>query len=216
MSYSDAILHGVIIALLIAISVGPTLFAVIRYSMHHSYKAGLAFVVGVSLSDIIYVTLANMASGWLSFLEQHEREVGIIGAFLFMTMGLYAFFKKYKPKKPPRNIQELQISGTTYAKIGLSGFVMNSLNPGVIIYWVTTATLVTGEPWNVRLVLFGTCLGLVLLIDFAKVLLADKIRRHLTLRKIMYLNKVSALIIFALGVGIFLKFYFGFSLNTAS
>ncbi|OJU76427.1 MAG: hypothetical protein BGO09_16010 [Bacteroidetes bacterium 47-18] len=214
MSYTSAIIQGVVIGLFIAISVGPTLFAVIRYSMHHSYKAGIAFVLGVSLSDIIYVTLANMASGWLSFLNDHQREVGYIGGALFVAMGLYGVLKRYKPKKPPRNIQELQISGTTYLKIGLSGFMMNTLNPGVIIYWVTTATIVTGEPWDVRLVLFGSCLGLVLLIDFLKVLLADKIRRHLTLRKIMYLNKISSLIILGLGVGLLLKVYFGININT--
>ncbi len=214
MSYTSAIIQGVVIGLFIAISVGPTLFAVIRYSMHHSYKAGIAFVLGVSLSDIIYVTLANMASGWLSFLNDHQREVGYIGGALFVAMGLYGVLKRYKPKKPPRNIQELQISGTTYLKIGLSGFMMNTLNPGVIIYWVTTATIVTGETWDVRLVLFGSCLGLVLLIDFLKVLLADKIRRHLTLRKIMYLNKISSLIILGLGVGLLLKVYFGININT--
>lgn len=214
MSYTSAIIQGIVIGLFIAISVGPTLFAVIRYSMHHSYKAGIAFVLGVSLSDIIYVTLANMASGWLSFLNDHQREVGYIGGALFVAMGLYGVLKRYKPKKPPRNIQELQISGTTYLKIGLSGFMMNTLNPGVIIYWVTTATIVTGEPWDVRLVLFGSCLGLVLLIDFLKVLLADKIRRHLTLRKIMYLNKISSLIILGLGVGLLLKVYFGININT--
>lgn len=209
MSYTSAIIQGLVIGLFIAISVGPTLFAVIRYSMHHSYKAGIAFVLGVSLSDIVYVTLANIASGWLSFLNDHQREVGYIGGGLFVLMGLYGVLKKYKPKKPPRNIQELQISGTTYLKIGLSGFMMNTLNPGVIIYWVTTATIVTGEPWDIRLVLFGSCLGLVLMIDFLKVLLADKIRRQLTLRKIMYLNKISSLIILSLGVGLLLKVYFG-------
>lgn len=213
MSYTSAIIQGVIIALLIAISVGPTLFAVIRYSMHHSYKAGLAFVLGVSVSDILYVLLANIASGWLTFLEDHQKQVGYIGAALFIIMGLYGFLKKYKPKKPPRNVQELQLSNSTYLKIGLSGFVMNALNPGVIIYWVTTATLVTGEPWDIRLVLYGVCLGLVLSIDFLKVLLADKIRKRLTLRNIMYLNKISALIIFALGLGLLVKVYFGIELG---
>lgn len=213
MNYTEAIIQGIIIGLFIAISVGPTLFAVIRYSMHHSYKAGLAFVLGVSLSDILYVTLANYASDWLSFLNDHQKQVGYIGAIIFMIMGLYSFLTKYKPKKPPRNIQDLQISGTTYAKIGISGFIMNALNPGVIIYWITTATMVAGKPWQIKALLFGTCLTLVLGIDFLKVFLADKIRQYLTLRKIMYLNKTSALIIFGLGLLIFIKTYFGIEVS---
>lgn len=213
MSFVEAIVQGIIIGLFIAISVGPTLFAVIRYSMHHSYKAGIAFVIGVSISDIMYVTLANIASDWLIFLNNHQKTVGYIGAAIFIIMGLYSFLKKYKPKKPPRNIQELQISGTTYAKIGLSGFLMNALNPGVIVYWVTTATIVAGQGWQIKLVLFGSCLTLVLGIDFLKVFLADKIRQHLTLRKIMYLNKTSALIILGLGIALLLKTYFNIQIN---
>lgn len=205
MSYTEAVIQGIIIGLFIAISVGPTLFAVIRYSMHHSFKAGLVFVLGVSLSDILYVALANLASDWLLFLNKHQQAVGYIGSIIFMIMGLASFLKKYKPKKPPKNVQELQISGTTYAKIGISGFLMNALNPGVVIYWITTATMVAGKPWQIKLILFGTCLTIVLGIDFLKVFLADKIRQYLTLRKIMYLNKISAFIIFALGLLIFIK-----------
>ncbi len=213
MSYTAAIIQGLILGLFIAISVGPTLFAVIRHSMHHSYKAGLAFVIGVSLSDIIYVVIANLASDWLSFLNEHQKQVGYIGAFLFIIMGLYGFFKKYKPKKPSRNVSDIQISNSTYAKIAASGFAMNALNPGVIIYWVGAATLVSSESWDIRLLLFGVCLGLVLTVDFAKVFLADKIRSYLTLRKIMYLNKTSALIIFALGLGLLIKVYFNVGFN---
>jgi threonine/homoserine/homoserine lactone efflux protein len=61
----DAVLKGLLLGLFMAISVGPTLFAVIKYSLNHSYKAGIAFILGVSLSDIMYVTIANVAAYWL-------------------------------------------------------------------------------------------------------------------------------------------------------
>lgn len=205
MNYTSAVIQGIVLGLFIAISVGPTLFAVIRYSMHQSYKAGLAFVVGVSLSDIVYVFLANVATDSLKFLSKHQKEVALIGSGLFIIMGLYGFFKKYKPQKPPRTSKELQISSSTYAKIGMSGFVMNALNPGVIIYWMGAATLVSNESPAIRFVLFGTCLGLVLTVDFLKVFLAEKIRTKLTLRKIMYLNKTSSLIILGLGLVLLAK-----------
>ena len=56
-----------------AISVGPTLFVIIKYSLSYSYKAGLAFVFGVSLSDFIYVALANIAAPLLEGLKPYER-----------------------------------------------------------------------------------------------------------------------------------------------
>jgi len=214
MNYTSAIIQGIVLGLFIAISVGPTLFAVIRYSMHQSYKAGLAFVVGVSISDVMYVWLANVATDSLKFLSQHQKEVALIGSGLFIIMGLYGFLKKYKPQKPPRAAADLQISSSTYAKIAVSGFMMNALNPGVIIYWMGAATLVSNESPAIRFVLFGTCLGLVLTVDFLKVFLAEKIRTKLTLRKIMYLNKTSSLIILGLGLILLAKVVFNIELNS--
>ncbi len=208
MSYTSAVINGIMLGLFIAISVGPTLFAVIKHSIHNSYKAGLAFVIGVSISDIMYVAIINLATNWLSFLETHQKQVAYIGATLFVLMGLIGFLKKYKPKRPSPTAKKIAISSSAYLGIALSGFLMNTLNPGVVIYWVGAATLVSGESNIIKIIIFGGCLGLVLSIDFLKVFLAEKIRQKLTLRKIMYLNKTSSLIILFLGVLLFLKTYF--------
>lgn len=199
MNYSEVIISGILLGLFIAISVGPTLFAVIRYSMHHTYKAGIAFVLGVSISDFMYVALANLATTFLSFLEDHQRTIGIVGATLFIIMGAYLFLKKYKPKRPRAN-GSVEISKSTYFTIWLSGFLMNTLNPAALILWMGSAIKVASYTVFERIIFFGICLGVVLFIDICKVFLADKIRTWLTLRKIMYLNKISAMFIFVFGL----------------
>lgn len=207
MNYSEAVISGMLLGLFIAISVGPTLFAVIQYSMHHSYKAGIAFIFGVSLSDILYVTLANIATGWLVFLEEHQRTIGFIGAGLFIGIGLIGFLKKYKPKRPKKG-EKMVITSATYFKIFGSGFLMNTLNPAALILWMGAAIKVSDYQVPERIVFFGICLGIVLSADIAKVLLADRIRSWLTLRKIMYLNKISAACIFLFGLILFAKVFF--------
>lgn len=210
MNYSEAVISGLLLGIFIAMSVGPTLFAVIQYSMHHSYKAGVAFILGVSLSDILYVTLANIATEWLTFLEEHQNTIGYIGAGLFIGIGLYGFIKKYKPRRPKRG-EKLVITSATYFKIFLSGFLMNTINPAAIILWMGAAIKVSDYQAPERIVFFGICLGIVLSADIAKVFLADRIRGWLTLRKIMYLNKISALCILAFGLILFAKVFFHIS-----
>jgi hypothetical protein len=51
-------------------------------------------------------------------------------------------------------------------------------------------------------VLFGSCLGLILLVDISKVFLADSIRRKLTIKRIMLLQKISAICILVIGVAL--------------
>lgn len=212
MNFSQAVINGVLLGLFMAISVGPTLFAIIRYSMHHSYKAGIAFILGVSFSDIIYVLLANIATNWLRFLEDHQRTVGYIGSGLFIVMGLISLLKKYKPKRPKQG-KALGISTGAYFKIWGTGFLMNALNPAVVLLWVGAAISVADATIPPRFVFFGVCLGIVLGFDVLKVFLADKIRRRLTLRRIMYLNRISALCILVFGFILLAKVYFNIDLG---
>lgn len=208
MNYSEAVISGLLLGIFIAMSVGPTLFAIIQYSMHHTYKAGVVFILGVSLSDIIYVTLANIATNFLTFLENHQDTIGYAGAILFMSIGLWGLLKKYKPKKPVRKGEKSQISKGTYLKIFGSGFLMNALNPAVLILWMGAAIKVSDYYMAERVVFFGVCLGIVLGADITKVLLADKIKNWLTLRKIMYLNKIAAFCILLFGCILFAKVFF--------
>ena len=112
----DAVIKGLLLGLFMAISVGPTLFAVIRYSMNHSYKAGVAFILGVSLSDIMYVTIANVAAQWLEVMNEHKTTVAYAGAALLIVMGAYGLFDKYKPKRPSST--PMNISGSHYSVYG--------------------------------------------------------------------------------------------------
>jgi len=200
MHLSGALLGGLLLGMFMAISVGPTLFAVLRYSLNHSYKAGLAFVLGVSISDIIFVTVANVATPWLQWLHQFARPLAYSASVLLIAAGLYGALKKQKPKKDTEKI--LKVSNAQYFKIWLSGFLINTLNPALIFQWIVAATGMAAETGAYRLVFFGSCLGLVLGIDVLKVFLADKIRRRLTIRRITLLQKVSAFMIFVFGVGL--------------
>ena len=192
--------------LFMAVSVGPTIFAIIKYSITYGWRAGMSFVLGVSLSDSIYVLLANMASAWLSGLMSHEKTIGYLGAVLLIIFGLYGFFKKIKVTRN-RN-DDAKVRSRDYFKIFASGFLMNTLNPGVIITWITAVAAISTMTAAYRLVFFITCLGIILGFDFLKVLLAQRIRRRLTPRNIIYLNRISALCLVVIGIVLFLKSMF--------
>ncbi|RYZ53826.1 MAG: hypothetical protein EOP49_06480 [Sphingobacteriales bacterium] len=212
MHLSSAVVGGLLLGLFMAISVGPTMFAVLRYSLNHSYKAGLAFVLGVSISDIIFVTVANVATPWLQWLHQFSRTLSYSAAVLLIAVGLFGVIKKHKPAKPSAKI--MSISNAQYFKIWLSGFLINTLNPALIFQWIFAATGMAQETDLYRFVFFGSCLGLVLGIDVLKVFLADKIRRKLTIKRIMLLQKVSAFCILGFGIGLLIITIMNIELKT--
>ena len=194
----DAIVKGILLGLFMAISVGPTLFAIIKYSIQYSYKAGLAFVFGVSASDILYVTIANFAASWLIILEAYKAGISYGGGFLLISAGLVSILKKQKIKEQETN--NLQISNSDFLRIWTSGFLINSINPGVFISWLAAVTATANTTIGYRVTLFGTCLVLILSIDFIKVFLAEKIRRQLTEKTIFIIQKISSVILMILGL----------------
>ncbi len=198
MDVAGALIGGLTLGLFMAISVGPTLFAIIRYSLNHSYKTGLAFVLGVSLSDILYVAVANLATPWLEVLHRFQKWLAYGGGALLILIGLIGFFKKFKPTRPRRGVQI--ITNGHYVRIFGSGFLINTINPGVVINWLAAAAAVANQNTVFRIVFFGSCLTFVLGMDFLKVFAADSIRKKLTLRRILYLQKTSSFLLFGAGV----------------
>lgn len=200
MQLADAAFKGILVGLFMAISVGPTLFAIIRYSLNFSYKAGLAFVLGVSVSDALYVTVANIAASWLQYLTPYQKHIGFGGAVVLMSMGLFGLLRKLKPKRP--SAAQMAISGGDIARIWLSGFLLNTLNPGVLITWLGAVAITANTAGIFRFVLFGTALVIILGIDFAKVFLADRIRRMLTARTVIYVQRFSAACLLLIGIAL--------------
>lgn len=194
----DAIIKGLLVGLFMAVSVGPTLFAVIKYSLNFSYKAGLAFVLGVSVSDFMFVTLANLAAPWLELLKPYEKYIGFGGSAFLIIAGLAGLFKKHVPRRP--NVSPALISGHHYFRIGVSGFLINTLNPGALVTWLGAVTLIANAPALYRFLLFGTALVIILSVDFSKVFLAERIKRLLTPRRILYVQRFSALCLLLIGV----------------
>ena len=203
----DAVGKGILIGLFMAISVGPTLFAVIKYSISGSYKAGLAFVIGVSVSDIMYVTIANIAASWLIYLDTYRTYIAYGGAAVLVAVGLFGLLKKIQPPNPDKGPKI--IGGGHYFRIWASGFLINTINPGVMISWLAIVSATADKGAWYRFLSFGTCLLLILGIDFLKVFLAEKIRKLLTPHRLVLIQRLASFIILALGIILLLKTLLG-------
>jgi len=203
----DAFIKGLAISLLLIFSVGPVIFTIIKQSINHGRRGGFSFIAGVWLSDIIWVVLSNSFSEAVKTLLDFKIPIGIAGCCFLIGMGIYfAFIKKIVPRK----LQEpIEIAGdvmtptgkkTNYFAIFSSGFIINTLNPAVISFWVImAASLASVYSFNNRIIIFTTCLGINMLADIGKVLGAGSIGKKLSDKNILLINRISGALYLVFG-----------------
>src|ERR1700712_4555375 len=112
----DAFLKGLAISLFLIFSVGPVIFTTIKQTVNHGRRGGFSFIVGVWVSDIIWIVLSNGFSEVIKKLLAFEIPIGIAGCCFLIGLGIYfAFIKKVEP----RRVQEpVEIAGDVYTPTG--------------------------------------------------------------------------------------------------
>jgi threonine/homoserine/homoserine lactone efflux protein len=197
----EAIITGLTLGLLLAISIGPIIFAIIKQSLNNGYKGGLLFVAGVSSSDIIIVTVCNLLTSFFNQALKHQTAIGVCGSAFLLVIGIYTlFFKKVMMDDSGALVEKVF---STKQRIGIffSGFLMNMLNPGVLIFWLAATAKIHSQiedqlhPIRFLITVYVVCLLFVLVTDIAKVLLAGKIRPRLTPHNLHIINKISGIIL---------------------
>jgi threonine/homoserine/homoserine lactone efflux protein len=195
------ILKGLALGFVLVLSVGPIIFTIIKQSLTNGNKGGLSFVAGVWLSDIILVTLSNAFTSLVAELLEHKREIGIGGSIFLIAMGAYFVFFKKVTLTITGNGEISRFRKRDMAKIFASGFIINTLNPGVIIFWLGNATVLSlTHTFRQRIIIFSVCLLVNMAADVGKVMMAGKLGKRLTLHNLSIINKISGIILIGFGV----------------
>ncbi len=199
----QAIVHGLMLGCALALSVGPVIFTIIKQSLNNGHTGGFSFVAGVWVSDIILVIISNVFSALVAELMEYKSVIGYIGSAFLVAMGVfYLFFKKVTLRTDADGAIS-KFRKRDIMKIFSSGFFINTLNPAVFMFWLSTAAvLATQFTFQQRMVVFFVCISLNIAADVFKVLLAGKLRNRLTLHNLTVINKISGVILVGFGMAL--------------
>ena len=204
------IIKGLLLGLILSISLGPVIFAILKQSITNGRKAGYLFVAGVSTSDIGLLLIANIFTNIFLLVLDHKAFIAMAGAGFLLLLGLYTlFFKKIKIESD-ENGEEKVFRKRDYLGIYISGFLMNTLNPSVFIFWFAWTAAIgasaseTNNPVQYKFIVFATCLVFLLLSDLIKVALASRLRPSLTEKNLIWINRLSAIIILVFSAALFI------------
>ncbi len=199
----EAVLKGLALGFVLALSVGPIIFTIIKQSLNNGHKGGFSFVAGVWVSDIVLVVFSNTLTELVAQLLEHTKAIAYGGSSFLIAMGIYfVFFKKVHLATDAEG-KAARFRKRDVARIFASGFIINTLNPGVILFWLGNATVLSlTHTLQERIIIFSVCLLVNMGADVGKVMMAGKLRSRLTLRALSIINRISGTIL--IGFGIFL------------
>lgn len=183
--YSNAILLGLGLAFMI----GPVFFTLIETSITKGFRAAITFDIGVVLADIVFIYVAYFGS--IAVLEkiQDDPRIYLIGGIILILFGLHTLIYK-KTKKTITDKELVVIENNNYFGLFLKGFFLNSINIGVLAFWLTIVIAVSSNfQMNHSKIFnyFALVIFTFFCTDIIKILAAKQLKRKLTpvvLRKI--------------------------------
>lgn len=187
--------------------IGPVFFVLLETSIRKGARAGIAFDLGVLMSDIIYILIAYLFFSEVKSIAEGDSKgiAQLIGGILFIGYGIVSFFKK------PKNIQVGGAAGTNinswkdYLLLTLKGFLLNMANPLVIFYWFSVLTLgdskSSQDENSMQMFLFISIILITFFsVDILKIFGAKQLRPLVNNRLLKALNQLIGIVFVAFGV----------------
>jgi threonine/homoserine/homoserine lactone efflux protein len=189
---------GLLFGLLLSFLLGPVFFALLQTSIDKGFKAGLFMAIGIAISDSLYIFITYTSVSYFSESDQIKFILGLSGSMIMIAFGLFTFLKPV----PKKGLRQPHFETNNYLRKILKGFILNSINPFILIFWLGVAGMTTIElhySFDQASLFYVGVVSMVLSMDITKSFLATKIRDLITPRLMNILNRSVGLALILFG-----------------
>jgi threonine/homoserine/homoserine lactone efflux protein len=205
LTMQDAVLKGIALGLVIAIMIGPVFFFILNTSMKKGFLAAALAAVGVMMSDAFFISLAYFGSSLLLYLNEHHQTASLTGGIVIAAYGIILIVREARVSARSLELPEEKSKPAVYL---LKGFLLNSINPSVLLFWIVVAgTIPVKEQYNhTETFSFYACtLATILSTDMLKAWGASRLRNLITAGFLIWMNRIAGSVLIAYGASMILK-----------
>lgn len=198
------LLEGALLGLSLSFMVGPLLFAIVQASLERGFRAGFALAAGIWTSDILYIALVYFgvdALAALTALPHFRLWAGLAGGVVLLVFGLGTLLRKKVPTEDNHHTTADRVLDVLdgpeapgvehnwvrwgYPGYWLRGFLLNTINPFTVFFWLGIASaVIVPNQWapESTLSFFAGMLITLIATDTLKAYAAKRVRHFLTPR----------------------------------
>ena len=180
-------------------AIGPICLTVINFNISKGFKSGMAAGLGVVTADICYILIGSF---FLHFIGEalSNLYVRILSSFtaIFLFYLAYGFLKKDKIDKAESTREK------GYFKIFIKMFLLTISGPTTIFTYLAIFNNFIGRDFKKSVMILAASLATLSFYIILNILLA-KIKKRFNEKAILFINKISAVIISIFGLTIIYK-----------
>jgi threonine/homoserine/homoserine lactone efflux protein len=206
----NTVLNGILSGLVLAVLVGPVFFTLLQTSIERGFKSGVYVAIGIALSDSLYIAASYLGLSGLFNSADFQIYLSYVGGFIILCFGLYYLLVKSR--------KLMNFNGSEHVKekspfrLMAKGFVINGFNPMVLLFWIGTISIATGELGYTKtsqaITFLASIIITVFITDIIKAKLADKLRLILTPSIVKVMNIILGIVMLSLGLKLLLWKFF--------
>ncbi len=200
----EPVVTGIGFGLILAVMIGPVFFTILQTSLHEGFRAGAFLATGVLISDACWISITYLFAAQLDLTGEYRYYTGWIGGLLLILFGLSMLLSKVKVKDVDDN------KSTVHAKFILKGFLLNTFNPAVPIFWLGAISVIKlKENYSTlhEAIFFGTVLTTVFATDIFKSFIAHRLKKILKPIVLLWINRLVGTILIVIGLRMIVKLY---------
>jgi threonine/homoserine/homoserine lactone efflux protein len=206
--------NGILLGITLSFLIGPLLFTIIQASLEDGFKAGFSVAAGMWISDILFMGMIIVGLEKLSMLTvltKYKDIITISGGIVILSFGVGSILASKKAirlaetlSKETENTKNVKKNSVYFFR----GFLLNTINPGTIFFWlglITTAIL--PNLWtkaNLYLFFLGMLISLIST-DLLKIYAAKRLKQVLTPHYIFLIQTVIGVILLLFGAVLIIK-----------
>jgi len=199
----NPLFEGIGFGLSLSVLIGPSFFTLIQTSIYRGFTAGMVLAFGIFVSDITLVILSYFGLSQIMGNENNQLLLGLIGGVLLIIFGVVTFYRKPHPEKIEcNNGLQQKIKQPGISTYFLKGYFLNIANPFLIFFWMSIVIFVNsnyGTDKSDTFLFFTTMLGVVLITDFIKCFVANKLKAYLKPPIMLWLNRIVGVLLVVFG-----------------
>ena len=200
-----SIFSGLTLGLALALSLGPSFFALIQTSTKSGFRPALALAFGIFLSDVLCVFLAYFGVAQFFDNPQNKLYIGLVGGTVLVMFGFFSVFqfKARVAEEKELKKQDLAVKAVSMPLYITKGFFLNLLNPVVIGLWMACVVTVSSNKdyTFIHIILFFiVSLATVFLTDVLKAYSANKISKFLSEKVLRIVSIIAGIILMISGL----------------